>query len=181
MPQPRSTGPSGGVGSTDPTTRLRVVQSAYADAQHDLDLILTRPTLLDAGDPATAALQRALQTCERLPTERGTLVTSWAADAAVGELEAAWLRARDEAGRVGLSRLRLRERHRVRRARRLLRRASSDRGSIPLRQRYFHRAESLLAGLVTLPDPVRAEIMAAVRKPSRIEGAMGDGGSGTSV
>lgn len=59
-----------------PGLGLRVVQSAYADAQHDLDLILGRPTLLDAEDPATAAFLRALATCERLPTERGTLVPS---------------------------------------------------------------------------------------------------------
>ena len=34
----------------DLTTRLRAVQSAYADAQHDLDLILLRPTLFDTAD-----------------------------------------------------------------------------------------------------------------------------------
>ena len=32
-------------------TRLRAAQSAYSDAQHDLDTILTRPTLFNAADP----------------------------------------------------------------------------------------------------------------------------------
>lgn len=162
----------------DLTTRLRVIQSAYADAQHDLDALLTRPTLFDAADPTTAVLQRALQTCERLPTTRGMLETSWAADAAVGELEAAWHRAREESGRVGLSRLGWRDRSRIRRARRLLDKARSDRGSVPLRSGYFHRAEDLLSGLVVLPAPVRAEVLEAVRKPSRIEGVIGDSGTG---
>ena len=68
------------------------------------------------------------------------------------------------------------ERSRVRRARRLLHKARSDRGSIELRQGYFHRAENLLAGLVALPDPLRAEIIEAVRKPSRVDGPVGEAG-----
>ena len=46
----------------------------------------------------------------------------------------------------------------------------------PLRQGQFHRAENLLAGLVVLPDPVRAEILEAVRKPSRVDGPVGEAG-----
>lgn len=169
-------------GSTlDLATRVRVVQAAYSDAQHDLDTVLTRPTLFRPDDPATADLLAALRTCEQLPREGGTLSVSWTADSAVGALEAAWQRARAEAEREGLSRMRPLQRSRVRRARRLLHKARSDRGSIPLRQGYFHRAENLLSGLITLPDPVRAEIIEGVQKPSRIEGVMGDGGSGTSV
>jgi hypothetical protein len=178
--RPRDEAPGRGV-PADLTTRLRVVQSAYADAQHDLDLILLRPTLFDAADPVTAALEHALQAGARLPSDRGALLVSWAAEATVADLEAAWRRARDEAGRVGLSRLRLQDRRRVRRARRLLQKACSDRGSVPLRQGYFHRAEGLLSGLVALPGPVRAEILAAVRRPARIEGVIGDGGTGPAM
>ncbi len=158
-----------------------MVQSAYADAQHDLDLILLQPTLFDAADPSTAAVVRALQTAGQLPADRGTLLVSWTAEAAVAALATTWRRARAEAGRVGLSRLRLTDRRRVRRARRLLRKACSDRGSVPLRQGQFHRAERLLSGLVVLPGPVRAEILEAVCKPSRIEGVIGDGGPGPAM
>lgn len=180
MPIPPASGASGH-GPLDLATRLRVVQDAYSDAQHDLDTILTRPSLFNATDPVTADFLRTLRTGEQLPREGRTLVASWAADSAVGELETAWERARAEADRVGLSRFGVLDRNRVRRARRLLRRARSDHGSIPLRQGYFHRAENLLSGLITLPGPLRAEILEAVRRPSRIEGVMGDGGSGTSV
>ena len=180
MRDPRQNRVSRG-GPLDLATRVRVVQSAYSDAQHDLDTILTRPTLFDPTDPVTADFLRTLRTCEQLPAEGGTLVVSWAAEGAVGALETAWLRARSEAERVRLSRLRPLERSRVRRARRLLRKAGSDRGSVQLRQGYFHRAENLLSGLIVLPDSLRAEIIEAVRKPSRIGGVMGDGGSGTSV
>ena len=69
----------------------------------------------------------------------------------------------------------------MRRARRLLHKARSDRGSIQLRQGYFHRAENLLSGLVSLPAALRAEIMEAVRKPSRIEGTIGEGGPGPAM
>lgn len=174
-------GATGHGGWSELSTRLRVVQDAYSDAQHDLDTILTRPSLFDATDPVTSAFLQAQEGCTRLPTERGALEPSWAADQAVSGLETAWQRARVEADRVGLSRFGFLDRSRVRRARRLLRRARSDHGSIPLRQRYFHRAENLLSGLITLPGPLRAEILEAVRTPSRIEGVMGDGGSGTSV
>ena len=163
-------------GPLDLATRVRVVQSAYSDAQHDLDTILTRPTLFDPTDPVTADFLRTLRTCEQLPREGGTLAVSWAAESAVGALETAWPRARSEAERVGLSRMRPLERSRVRRARRLLHKARSDRGSIQLRQGYFHRAENLLAGLVALPDPLRAEIIEAVRKPSRVDGPVGEAG-----
>jgi hypothetical protein len=162
----------------DLPARLRVVQDAYSDAVHDLDTVLTRPTLFDATDPVTAAFLRALDRCAQLPRDRGAPVVSWAADAAVGELEGAWQRARQEADRVGLSRFGFGDRLRVRRARRLLHKASSDRGSVPLRRGYFHRAENLLSGLIVLPDPIRAEIMEAVRKPSRIDGVIGDSGTG---
>lgn len=155
-----------------------MVQDAYSDAQHDLDTLLTRPTLFDPADPVTAAFLKALETCRRLPTERGALVLTWAADHAVTELEAAWPRARREADRVRLTRFGVLDRRRVRRARRLLRKARSDRGSVALRQSSFHRAENLLSGLVALPGPVRAEIIEAVRKPSRIEGVIGDSGTG---
>jgi hypothetical protein len=159
------------------STRLRVVRDAHSDAQHDLDTLLTRPTLFDPSDAATARFRHALQICEQLPTDKGALVTSWAADSAVAALEAAWQQARTEADRVKLSRLRSGERLRVRRARRLLRKARSDRGSVQLRQGYFHRAENLLAGLVTLPDALRAEIKEAVRRPSRVDGPVGEPGS----
>lgn len=175
------TGATGHDGWAELSTRLRVVQDAYSDAQHDLDTILTRPTLFDATDSMTSAFLRALEICARLPTERGALEPSWAADQAVGGLETAWQRARSEADRVRMSRFGVLDRSRIRRARRLLRLARSDHGSIPLRQGYFHRAENLLSGLIVLPDPVRAETIEAVRKPSRIDGVMGDGGSGTSV
>ena len=64
----------------------------------------------------------------------------------------------------------------MRRARRLLHKAWSDRGSVQLRERYFHRAENLLSGIIVLPAALRAEIWEAVRRPSRIEGTIGDGG-----
>ena len=60
------TGPAGAARWTWPT-RVRVVQEAYSDAQHDLDTILTRPTLFDPTDPATAEFLRALRTCAQLP------------------------------------------------------------------------------------------------------------------
>jgi hypothetical protein len=177
----RDTGPmarSGRAGPLDLAGRVRVVQAAYSDAQHDLDTILTRPTLFDPAHPATADLLHALRTCEQLPRDGGVLLVSWAAESAVGGLETAWQRARSEADQLGLSRFGVRDRRRMRRARRLLHQAQSDRGSVQLRQREFHRAENLLAGLVALPDPVRAEILEAVRKPSRIEGVIGDSGTG---
>ena len=37
-------------------------------------------------------------------------------------------------------------------------------------------SESLLAGLVALPDPVRAEILERVRMPSRVDGPIGEAG-----
>lgn len=163
-------------GRVDLATRLGVVRDAYSDAQHDLDTVLTRPTLFDATDPVTADFRRASETCDRLPREQGTVLATWAADSAVTALEAAWQRARREADRVKLSRFAPLERSRVRRARRLLRKAGSDRGSVQLRQRYFHRAEILLSGLVTLPDALRAEILEAVRKPSRVDGPVGEPG-----
>jgi hypothetical protein len=169
--------PRGHGGLVDLSTRLRVVQDAYSDAQHDLDTVLTRPTLFDPADPVTADFLHALRTCDRLPTDKGVVVTSWAADSAVAAVETAWQRARDEADRVSLSRFRPLQRSRVRRARRLLRKAGSDRGSVPLRQGYFHRAEVLLSGLITLPDPLRAEILEAVRRPSRVDGPVGEPGS----
>jgi hypothetical protein len=174
----RDAGPRARSGPLDLAGRVRVVQAAYSDAQHDLDMILTRPTLFDAAHPATADLLRALRNCEQLPRDGGALVVTWAAESAVGRLESAWQRARGEADQLGLSRLRPLERSRVRRARRLLRKARSDRGSVPLRSGYFHRAENLLSGLVTLPVPLREEILEAVRKPSRIEGVIGDSGTG---
>ena len=178
-PRGEAPGPSGWA---ELPTRLGSVQSAYSDAQHDLDTILTRPTLFDAADPVTADFLRALRVCDQLPTENGGApVASWAAEQAVAELETAWQRARSEADRVGLSRFRPLERSRVRRARRLLHKARSDRGSIQLRQGYFHRAENLLSGLVSLPVALRAEIMEAVRKPSRIEGPIGDAGPGPAM
>ena len=177
MRDPRPLDRPGG-GPLDLATRVRVVQAAYSDAQHDLDTILTRPTLFHPADPATAEFLRALRTCEQLPRDGAALEVSWAADSAVGGLESAWLRARSAADQVKLSRFGVRDRSRIRRARRLLRKAQSDRGSIPLRQGYFHRAENLLAGLVALPDPVCAEILEGVRKPSRIEGVIGDSGTG---
>ena len=166
-------GPSGWA---ELSTRLQAAQSAYSDAQHDLDTILTRPTLFDPADPVTADFLRALRVCDQLPTESGAPVATWAAERAVAELETAWQRARSEADRVGLSRFRPLERSRVRRARRLLHKARSDRGSIQLRQGYFHRAENLLSGLINLPVALRAEIMEAVRKPSRVEGTVGEPG-----
>ena len=172
---PRQEAPGPG-GWAELPTRLRAVQSAYSDAQHDLDTILTRPTLFDASYPVTAEFLRALQLCDQLPTQGGAPVASWAADHAVAELETAWQRAGSEADKVGLSRFRPLERRRVRRARRLLHKARSDRGSIQLRQGYFHRAENLLSGLVNLPVALRAEIMEAVLKPSRVEGTIGEPG-----
>lgn len=177
MPDSRRQDPSGRAPGLDLATRVRVVQAAYSDAQHDLDTILTRPTLFDPADPVTADFLRTLRVCEQLPREGATLLASWAADSAVGALESAWQRARSEAGRVGLSRFSVLERSRVRRARRLLHKAGSDRGSVQLRQGYFHRAENLLSGLVALPDPLRAEILEAVRKPSRVDGPVGEPGS----
>ena len=168
-----------GSGRGDPLDlagRVRVVQAAYSDAQHDLDTILTRPILFDPAHPATADLHRALRTCEQLPRDGRALQVSWAAESAVGGLETAWQRARGEAEQLGLSRFGVRDRRRLRRARRLLHQAQSDRGLIQLRQRQFHRAENLLAGLVALPDPVRAEILEAVRKPSRVDGPVGEAG-----
>jgi hypothetical protein len=173
-----SRGEAGGHGrAADLSTRLRVVRDAYSDAQHDLDTVLTRPTLFDPADPATADFLRALRVCDRLPTDQGAVVASWTADSAVGSAEVAWQRARSEADRVKLSRFRPLERRRVRRARRLLRKAGSDRGSVPLRQGYFHRAETLLSGLVTLPDALRADILEVVRTPSRVDGPVGEPGS----
>ena len=78
-----------------------MVRDAYSDAQHDLDTVLTRPTLFDPADPATADF---------------------------------------------------------------------------LRQGYFHRAETLMSGLITLPDALRAEILEAVRRPSRVDGPVGEPG-----
>ncbi len=153
------------------------MQAGYSDAQHDLDTVLTRPVLFDPTDPVTAEFLRALRAGQQLPTgTAGEPVPSWAAQQAVDELESAWRRAQVEADRVGLSRLRPLERSRVRRARRLLHKAGSDRGSVQLRERYFHRAESLLSGIIVLPGALRAEIWEAVRRPSRIEGTIGDGG-----
>ena len=169
--------PVPGRGRADLATRLRVVEDAYSDAQHDLDVVLTRPTLFDASDPATADFLRTLRTCQRLPRERGALLMSWTADEAIAALETAWRRARASGEQVGLSRLRPVERSRVRRARRLLRKAASDRGSVPLRHGYFRRAENLLSGLVVLPDALRAEILEAVHRPSRLEGPVADAGS----
>ena len=167
---------SGRGGPLDLAGRVRVVQAAYSDAQHDLDTILTRPTLFDPAHPATADLLRALRTCEQLPRDGGALLVSWAAESAVGGLETAWQRARGEADQLGLSRFGVRDRRRMRRARRLLHQAQSDRGSIQLRQGQFHRAENLLSGLVVLPGPLRAEILEAVRKPSRVDGPVGEAG-----
>jgi hypothetical protein len=48
--------------------------------------------------------------------------------------------------------------------------------AIQLRQGYFHRAENLLSGLVSLPVALCAEIMEAVRSPSRVEGTVGEPG-----
>jgi hypothetical protein len=170
-PQPDASRPGGWADLPD---RLRAVQATYSDAQHHLDTILTRPTLFDGTDPITAEFLRALQVCDQLPPEGSSLVPYWVG--AVGELETAWRRAQHEAERVRLSRLRPLERSRVRRARRLLHKARSDRGSIQLREGYFHRAENLLSGLIALPVPLRTEILEAVRKPSRIEGTIGEPG-----
>jgi hypothetical protein len=171
--QPETPGPGGWADLPD---RLRAVQAVYSDAQHDLDTILTRPTLFDGTDPITAEFLRALRVCDQLPREGASLAPSWVAESAVGELETAWRRAQREADRVGLSRLRPLERSRVRRARQLLHKAWSDRGSIQLREGYFHRAENLLSGLIALPVALRAEILEAVRKPSHIEGTIGEAG-----
>jgi hypothetical protein len=113
MRDPGTPDRSGRGGKLDLATRVRVVQAAYSDAQHDLDAILTRPTLVDAADPSTADFLRALRTCEQLPRNGGV-----------------------------------------------------------------HRAENLLSGLIVLPVVVRDEILEAVRKPSRIEGVIGDSGTG---
>ena len=152
------------------------MQAAYSDAQHDLDTILTRPSLFDPADPATAHLLHSLRICQQLPRDGAALAVSWAAESAVAGLEDAWLRARSAADHARLSRFGVQDRSRMRRARRLLHKAQSDRGSVPLRQGYFHRAEQLLAGLVSLPEPLRAEIIEAVRKPSRVDGPVGEAG-----
>jgi hypothetical protein len=176
MRYPSHSDPPGPSGWADLPDRLRAVQAARSDAQHDLDTILRRPTLFDGSDPVTAEFLRALRACDQLPREGVALVPSWAAQSAVDELERAWRQAQREADRVGLSRLRPVERRRVRRARRLLHKAWSDRGSIQLREGYFHRAENLLSGLIALPIALRAEILEIVRRPSQIQGTIGEGG-----
>jgi hypothetical protein len=77
-------------GWADLPSRLRAVP----DAQHDLDTILTRPTLFDVADPVTAQLLRTLRICDQLPSAGAEPVPSWAAESAIGELVTSWHRAR---------------------------------------------------------------------------------------
>lgn len=148
---------------------LHAVEVSVADAENDLDVVLLQPLLLDLHHPSTArfAVQRE---------QAGQVVAQdpegWTARAASEGLEAAWRSLRDEARRTGLGQRPWRDRRRIRRARRLLRQAGSDRGSPASRVDAYRRGLRLLEGLITVPEPLRRSIyeVAAQVPPPRTLG-----------
>lgn len=149
--------------------RLRAVDVSVADAENDLDVVLLQPLLLDPRHPSTerfaARRAHARQAVAQDPE-------SWAARTSAEELWTAWRSLREEARSTGLGGRPWRERRTIRRARRLLRQASSDRGSPAMRVDAYRRGLRLLEGLITVPEPLRRSIhaIAATVPPPRTPG-----------
>lgn len=160
---------AGAAGPSDARSLLHAVDVAVADAETDLDVVLLQPTLLDPRHPAAARFAAERTRVRRLVAADPE---SWTAQAAATDLAAAWHALRDEARATGLRDRPWRERRRVRRARRLLEEARSDRGSPAIRLRAYRRGLRLLDGVVVVPEPLLRELhaAAAVVPPLRTPG-----------
>lgn len=158
--------------SPEHRARLAAIETAYSDAQHDLRSVLTRPSLFDPADPVTAGFHQRWEAARRCVTDTDQL---WITEQALSDLESAWQHAWREAERVGVSRFHRLQRLRLRRARRLLERARSDRGPTQLRSGYYFTALRLLDGLLQLPEDLRRELRQAALAQYEPSGPSGPG------
>lgn len=148
---------------------LHAVDVLVADAENDLEVVLLQPMLFDRRHPSTDRFflerTRARQLVDADPD-------SWAARTSVDNLLTSWRSLKEDARRAGLRDRPWRGRLRIRRARRLLEEARSDRGSPAMRIRAYRRGTRLLDGLITLPEPLRRTLYeaAAQTPPARIPG-----------
>ena len=138
--------------------RLEAVETACSDAEHDLLTVLTQPMLVDLRPPTTARFHRACAST-RQQVEKDP--QAWTTQQSVADLEATWLGLRAEAREAGVSGFSRWQRRRIRRARRLLGQAGSERGSPRVRSAQYFRGLQLLDGLIDLPEPLRRELYEA--------------------
>lgn len=148
---------------------LHAIDIAVADAESDLDVVLLQPRLLDPRQTTAArfAVERA-----QVRQLVSSAPESWLATSSVNDLRESWRSLKDEARRAGLHGRPWREKRRIRRARRLLEYARSDRGSPAMRVSAYRRGLLLLDGLISVPELLRCSIYeaAALVPPPRTPG-----------
>lgn len=148
---------------------LHAIDIAVADAESELDIVLLQPRLLDPHQTTTARFAAEQRRVRQLVSSDPE---SWLATSSANDLRESWRSLKDEARHIGLHGRPWRERRRIRRARRLLEYARSDRGSPAMRVRAYRRGLRLLDGLILVPELLRRSIYeaAALAPPPRTPG-----------